>query len=141
LILLDTNVLSELMRPLVNAAVSNWVNRLPHKDLFISSITRAEIERGLNMLPAGKKRALYRSCADSTFQQFEGRCLPFEELAAIQFGVLSAARQHAGRPIGTEDAQIAAIALTHRTKLATRNIRDFQSIDGLELINPWELTG
>jgi hypothetical protein len=138
LILLDTNILSELMRPIIDPAVNEWINRFTDNDLFISSITRAEIERGLNLLPTGRKRNAYRTCADKTFLQFKGRCLPFEESAAIRFGTLQAARQRAGRPISTEDAQIASIALVHGMSIATRNTRDFQSIEGLKLINPWD---
>jgi predicted nucleic acid-binding protein len=138
LILLDTNILSELMRPIIDPAVNEWINRFTDNDLFISSITRAEIERGLNLLPTGRKRNAYRACADKTFLQFKGRCLPFEESAAIRFGTLQAARQRAGRPISTEDAQIASIALVHGMSIATRNTRDFQSIEGLKLINPWD---
>jgi predicted nucleic acid-binding protein len=138
LILLDTNVLSELMRPIIDPAVNNWINRLTGNDLFISSITRAEIERGLNLLPAGRKRNVYRTCADQTFLQFKGRCLPFEESAAIRFGTVHAMRQRAGRPISTEDAQIASIALVHGMSIATRNIKDFKYIDGLDKINPWD---
>jgi len=129
------------MRPVMASRVGDWINRFSQKDLFISAITRAEIERGLNLLPPGKKRSAYLACADATFQQFKGRCLPFEEMAAVLFGALSAARQRAGRPISTEDAQIAAIALVHDMKLATRNTRDFQNIEGLNLINPWEYAG
>jgi len=135
--LLDTNVLSELMRPTIDSAVNELINRFTGNDLFISSITRAEIERGLNLLPTGRKQNVYRACADETFLQFKGRCLPFEESAAIRFGTIHAMRQRAGRPISTEDAQIASIALVHGMSIATRNIKDFKYIESLNVINPW----
>lgn len=138
MIVLDTNILSELLRPRPDRAVSGWINRLSVGDLFITAITRAETERGLNLLPKGRKRANYRACADATFDLFKDRCLPFEESAAVQFGIIQTRRQRAGRPISTEDAQIASIVVVHGMSLATRNTRDFQLIDQLELINPWE---
>jgi predicted nucleic acid-binding protein len=138
LIVLDTNVLSELMRPQVDPAIGDWINRFSQGDLFITAITRAEIERGLTLLPRGKRQSNYRRCADATYKQFKGRCLPFEESAAVQFGLVQAARQRAGRPISTEDAQIASIVLVHGMSLATRNTRDFRLIENLKLINPWD---
>jgi len=137
-IVLHTHVLSEMMRPKVNLSVNDWLNRYKQSDLFITAITRAEVERGLNLLPKGQKRNNYQECAEATFMQFKGRCLPFEESAAVQFGVVQAVRQRAGRPISTEDAQIASIVLIHGMNLATRNTRDFQLIENLKLINPWE---
>ena len=138
MIVLDTNVLSELMRPQVDPAIGDWINRFSQGDLFITAITRAEIERGLNLLPRGKRQSNYRRCADATYKQVKGRCLPFEESAAVQFGLVQAGRQRAGRPISTEDAQIASIVLVHGMSLATRNTRDFRLIENLKLINPWD---
>jgi predicted nucleic acid-binding protein len=137
LIVLDTNVISELMRSRVAPAVEAWVNHFCLADLFISAVTRAEVERGVNLVPRGANRNTYRTLADRTFALFKGRCLPFEETAAIYFGKVQARRQRAGRPISTEDAQIASIALSHGMKVATRNTRDFQGIDGLEVVNPF----
>ena len=138
MIILDTNVLSELMRPGGETKVREWMDTLKLGDLFITAITRAEIERGLNLLPTGKRHDPYRLCADAMFQLFWGRCLSFGEDAAVLFGKVQAERQLAGRPITTEDAQIASIALTHDMAVATRNTRDFQRIERLELINPWD---
>lgn len=137
MIVLDTNVISELMRSRVAPAVEAWVNHFCLADLFISAVTRAEVERGVNLVPRGANRNTYRTLADRTFALFKGRCLPFEETAAIYFGKVQARRQRAGRPISTEDAQIASIALSHGMKVATRNTRDFQGIDGLEVVNPF----
>ena len=138
MIVLDTNVISELMRSRIAPAVEAWVNHFCLADMYITAITRAEVERGVNLMPRGANRNTYRALADRTFALFKGRCLPFEETAAIYFGKVQARRQRAGRPIATEDAQIASIALTHGMKVATRNTRDFKGIDGLEVINPWE---
>ena len=141
MILLDTNVLSELMRAAPDVAVIDWIDSQAAADLHISVITIMEIERGLNLLPKGKRRSDIRTEAEAAVHDFEGRCLPFEKTAAIQCGRLAAARQLAGRQISIGDAQIASIALIHDMRLATRNTRDFHSIDGLKLVNPWKLAG
>ena len=137
MIMLDTNVVSELMRPQSSRTVTRWIDQIAVGDLFINAVVRAEIERGLRLMPRGKRQAINIELAARLFSLFEGRCLPFEESAAVVFGQLSAHRMRAGRPISVEDALIAAIALVHGMKLATRNSRDFAHIDGLELINPW----
>jgi predicted nucleic acid-binding protein len=139
MILLDTNVLSELMRVEVSKQVIAWLDLQIASNLFISAITRAEIELGLCLLPNGKRKDQLMQAASQMFNEFNGRCLPFDESSAIQYARLVANRQKSGRPVNVEDAQISAIALTHGMKLATRNTRDFKSIEGLELINPWNL--
>jgi len=138
-ILLDTNILSELMRVDVSKRVITWLDLQAASSLFICAITRAEIELGLCLLPGGKRKDQLTLAALEMFDEFAGRCLPFEENSAIQYARLVALRQKSGRPISVEDAQISAIALTHGMKLATRNIRDFTSIEGLELLNPWNI--
>ena len=125
------------MRVEAEPRVLAWLDGHPASDQFISAVTRGEIERGLNLMPAGKRRAARTVVAAGIFESFEDRCLAFEAGAAVVFGLISARRIRSGRPISTEDAQIAAIALVHRMKLATRNSRDFEGIDGLELVNPW----
>jgi predicted nucleic acid-binding protein len=139
MILLDTNVLSELMRVEVSKQVIAWLDLQIASNLFISAITRAEIELGLCLLPNGKRKDQLKQAASQMFNEFNGRCLPFDESSAIPYAQLVAHRQKTGRPVNVEDAQISAIALTHGMKLATRNTRDFKSIEGLELINPWNL--
>ena len=141
MILLDTNILSELMRAAPHDAVIDWIDSQAAADLHISVITVMEIERGLNLLPKGKRRSDIRIEAEAAVHDFEGRCLPFEKTAAIQCGRLAAARQLAGRQISFGDAQIASIALVHDMNLATRNTRDFHSIEGLKLVNPWKSAG
>jgi len=138
-ILLDTNILSELMRVNVSKRVIAWLDLQAPSNLFICAITRAEIELGLCLLPDGKRKDQLTQAALEMFDDFAGRCLPFEESSAIQYARLVAHRQKSGRPISVEDAQISAIALTHGMKLATRNTRDFTSIKELELVNPWNV--
>ena len=137
MILLDTNILSELMRIDVSKRVIAWLDQQIASDLFICAIVRAEIELGFNLLPEGKRKDQLKQAAGQMFDEFAGRCLPFEENSAIKYAQLVAYRRKSGHPISVEDAQISAIALTHGMKLATRNSRDFTSIEELELINPW----
>lgn len=138
-ILLDTNVLSELMRPAPAVEVLAWFKR--HQDIAfqVSAITCAEILLGIALLPGGKRRDRLAASAGQMFaEDFAGRTLAFDERCAADYALLVAARTRMGRAISTEDAQIAAIALTHRLPLATRNTKDFQDIDGLGVINPWD---
>lgn len=138
MILLDTNVLSEFMRPQPSAAVVAWLDAQSADSVWISAISRAEIELGLALMPAGQRQTALTQAAQAMFDQdFAGRCLPFDERAALHYGALVAQRTRMGRPISTEDTQIAAIALAHHLTLATRNEPDFEGIDGLAVVNPW----
>ncbi len=138
MILLDTNVLSEFMRPQPCEAVTAWLDRLPAEQVWISAISCAEIMLGLALMPASKHQAALAQAAQAMFEEdFAGRCLPFDERAARHYAVIVAQRTRAGRPISTEDAQISAIALAHDLTLATRNVSDFEGIEGLKIINPW----
>lgn len=137
MILLDTNILSELMRRTPNPAVVAWVDAQPRYRLFISAVTRAEIELGVALLPEGRRKAGLRGAAARMFGDFADRCLPFDEAAAVRYGELVAARAAFGRPISVEDAQIAAIALNGGLTLATRNGADFAGIDGLTIVAPF----
>lgn len=138
--LLDTNVLSELMRPQPDARVLAWFERQQGAVFAVSVITRAEILLGIALLPAGRRRDDLANAAERMFQEdFGGRCLPFDERAADEYAAVVAARTRSGQPVSTEDAQIAAIALTHDLLLLTRNTRDFARIAGLDLINPWDV--
>jgi predicted nucleic acid-binding protein len=139
MILLDTNVLSELMKTKPDEGVIAWVDRQPTTTLFISAITRAEIELGMALLPEGRRQQAIREAARRMFDAFSGRLLVFGDMAAIEYGQLVAHRTRSGRPITVEDAQIAAIALVHGLKVATRNVRDFEDIAGLVVVNPWQL--
>lgn len=137
MILLDTNVLSELMKPAPEADVVRWVDEHLVETIYISAITRAEIELGIALLPDGQRKQQISDAAQQMFAQFTGRCLVFGETAAVQYGQLVAARTRNGRPITVEDAQIAAIALAGGLRLATRNEKDFADIPGLVVVNPW----
>ena len=137
MILLDTNVLSELMKPTPEAGVVRWVDDQLVDTLYISAITRAEVELGIALLPEGRRKQQIADAAQQMFVQLSGRCLVFGETAAVHYGQLVAARMRNGRPITVEDAQIAAIALAGGLRLATRNEKDFADIPGLVLVNPW----
>lgn len=138
MILLDTNVISELMRPVPDPNVVSWLDRQPEWDLWISAITVAEIRLGLALLPAGKKKKVLLDIAEQMFlEDFQDRCLPFDYQAAAAYAVIVSERNKKGRPISVEDAQIAAIARTADLVLATRNSRDFVDIEGLALVDPW----
>lgn len=137
MLVLDTNVLSELMRPQPNEDVVEWFSLHPGIRLFTTTITEAELLYGLALLPAGdrKKRLL------STFRQmmeedFSGRVLPFDRAAASVYASIVAARRLSGRPISQFDAQIAAIARSRDASVVTRNARDFADC-GIEVVNPW----
>ena len=139
-ILLDTNVLSELMRSQPEQAVMDWFEKRACDVFYVSAITQAEIILGISLLPAGKRRDALAAAADAMFtQDFAGRCLSFDANAAVNYGAVVSARRRAGIAISTEDAQIAAIAIANGYPLATRNIKDFQQINDLILYNPWQL--
>jgi toxin FitB len=140
MILLDTNVLSELMKPAPEINVVRWVDGQMVETVYISAITRAEIELGIALLPDGQRKQQIAAAARRMFAQFSGRCLAFGETAAIQYGQLVAARTRNGRPITVEDAQIASVALAGGLRLATRNEKDFADIPGLVVVNPWMLS-
>nr|WP_276611688.1 type II toxin-antitoxin system VapC family toxin [Thiorhodococcus mannitoliphagus] len=136
--MLDTNILSELMRPAPAPNVIAWLDRLPADRVWSCAIVRAEIELGVARLSDGQRKRGLLMAARAMFEEdFADRCLPFDESAAIRYAAIVDSRLRHGRPISVEDAQIAAIALTHRLTLATRNGRDFASIDGLDVVNPW----
>lgn len=141
MILLDTNILSELMRPTPEAAVEQWLAGQPAASVFISAITEAELRYGVALMPSGKRRsALAVEIENMLGEDFSGRILPFDSPAAVAFAEIAAERRQAGRPISQADAQIAAIARSRGAALATRNVPDFEGC-GVEIINPWTRTG
>jgi predicted nucleic acid-binding protein len=138
MILLDTNVLSEIMRPMPDTEVVAWLDAQPSDQVWVCAVTRAEIELGIALLPDGQRKLRLQMAARGMFaEDFAGRCLPFDEEAAITYAAIVASRTRLGRPISVEDAQMAAIALTHGLCLATRNEQDFAAIEGLSVVNPW----
>lgn len=141
MILLDTNVVSELMRVPRDITVDCWFTVQDRLELSVCSVTVAEIERGINRLPSGKRRDGLRTRFDTLVSLgFSTPILPFDNTSARAFGILAANREKAGFNTNALDLMIAAIALTHNAKLATRNTRDFEGC-GIELINPWQETG
>jgi predicted nucleic acid-binding protein len=137
MIILDTNVLSELMRPKSSPRVAAWVAKQPATDVFTTSITEAEIFYGIELLSKGKRREGLLAAAEAMFaEDLAGRVLGFEGDAARVFSRLAAHRRALGRPISHADAQIAAIARVRSAKLATRNIEDFEDC-GIDVVDPW----
>jgi toxin FitB len=136
---LDTNVLSELMHPKGLRTVKNWVATQPRENLFITSITQAEILYGIAILPDGKRRETLRKSAQTMFiQEFIGQILSFESKAAEYLAEIMAIRRKIGNPISQPDAQIAAICLANNAAIATRNINAFADCK-ITIINPWAL--
>jgi len=137
-IILDTNVLSELMRAQPDPMVLSWFSGQTDTQFYTTAITKAEILLGIALLPAGKRRDMLADAAEKMFQEdFSGNCLPFDESCTVLYAAVVANRRRSGFSMTTEDAQIAAIALSHNLPLATRNTKDFLHIDGLMLYNPW----
>ena len=137
MIIVDTNVLSEVMKVSPSPRVVEWWNSHPETELYLSSITQAEILAEIELLPKGKRRAATAQAAEAMFQEdFADRILPFDGEAAREFARIIAARRKVGRPISQADAQIAAIARNYGAVLATRNTGDFEHC-GVKLVNPW----
>jgi len=137
-IVLDTNVLSELIKPAPMRAVTDWVASHSAISIYTTSITQAEILHGIMLMPSGKRRSSIEAAVEAMFSQdFGGRVLPFGSDAAHHYARIAATRRRAGHPISHFDAQIAAIARATGSALATRNIRDFQGC-GVKLIDPWQ---
>ena len=137
MIILDTNVISEAMKRTPAPQVLRWLSGRSASDLFLTTITQAEILYGVELLAKGRRRADLETAITSMFEQdFAGRILPFDGDAANEFAKIAAARRVLGRPIAQWNAQIAAIARSRGASLATRNTRDFERC-GVTLINPW----
>ena len=135
--MLDTNVVSELMKPEPSTAVLVWVGSRDRLELHTTSVTQAEILDGVLQLPAGRRRRAVEGAAEAMFQEdFAGRILPFNSRAARPYADLVAERRRRGRPISQFDAQIAAIARVAGATLATRNGKDFEYC-GIRVLNPW----
>lgn len=138
-ILLDTNVISELMRPVPEPRVMRWFSARPEAAFYTSAVTKAEVLLRIALLPAGKRRDTLATAAEAMFShEFAGRCLPFEEGCAASYASVVAGLRAGGRGVTVEDALIAAIAIAHGCSLATRNTKDFDAIGGLSLCNPWQ---
>jgi len=138
MILLDTNIISEMMKAAPSVQVLKWMNQQKSVQLAISTITIAEIEYGINVLPDGKRRRyLEKAFSQTVNESFKHRIFSFDESAAVLYGKWMGKRKNSGRPASLLDGQIAAVALANKMTLATRNIRDFEN-SGLKLVNPFE---
>ncbi|MEO0678794.1 MAG: type II toxin-antitoxin system VapC family toxin [Pseudomonadota bacterium] len=139
MILLDTNVISELLRPAPEPRVEAWLAAQDGAGVFLSAVSAAELRFGAALLPSGRRReALMAALHAIPREDFAGRLLPFDDAAAEAYAEIAAARRAAGRPISAFDAQIAAIARAQGAAVATRNARDFEGC-GIEVIDPWML--
>lgn len=137
--LLDTNLLSEMMKPVPFQPVVVWLAAQPPEALFTTAVSQAELLYGVQSLPRGRRRTQLEEQVEKMLAiDFEGRILPFDEPAARAFATISSGRKRAGRPMSPFDTLIAAIALSHGADLATRNTKDFEGC-GVRLINPWDL--
>lgn len=137
MVLLDTNVISELMKTQANPKVQSWLDGFMLHHVFTSSVSKAEIQFGIAILPNGKKKRQLIDSAEKIFDLFDDRILPFDTKSASIYAGIKSERKKTGHPISYADAQIAAITLQHRLQLSTRNIPDFRDIEGLRLTNPW----
>jgi predicted nucleic acid-binding protein len=137
MILVDTNVVSELMRAVPAPAVLSWFDEQEAGELYFSAVGEAELRTGAAILPEGKRRDRLIAEVDAMIaEDFTGRVLPFDSVAAKAYAAIAASRRAAGRPITQADCQIAAIARAAGAALATRNVRDFQGC-GIEVVDPW----
>jgi len=137
MIVLDTNVLSEAMKPAPDPAVARWMMRERGGDLFMTAVSEAEVSDGIAILPDGRRKRDLQTAAHSILALFAGRILPFDSSAAREFARIVADRRRLGRPIDSFDAQIAAIARARNMSLATRDTQDFADA-GVPLIDPWQ---
>lgn len=138
-IVIDTNVLSELAKPAAEPAVVAWANAQPIEDLYTTAVTEAEMLFGLACMPAGRRQQRLRRAIETAFSALlAGHVLSFDRTAARAYGDLAAERRRLGRLVDSADLQIAAIARARgASAIATRNTRDFEGC-GTPLINPWQ---
>ena len=137
MIILDTNVLSELWRPRPSTGALAWLRSQPSDALFTTAINEAEILYGIELLAPGRRRRELESLARAIFgQDFMGRVLPFDSAAAREYAQIAAARRRAGRPMPEADAQIAAIGRSRGASIATRDMADFADC-GVRVLSPW----
>lgn len=137
MIVLDTNVISALMRREPEPQVVRWLDGLPPESVWTTSVTVFEVRFGLEILAAGRRRRLLEEAFSRALEMdFEGRVLSFDHAAAEAAGRIAAERRREGRPVEIRDLEIAGIATARKATLATRNIRHFEEL-GLTLVDPW----
>lgn len=141
MIVLDTNVISELTRQTPDPGVLSWLDSQTASEVATTAVTAAELWYGVARLPAGhRNRELTAAIRGLLTEDFHGRVLPFDERASVRYADIVSSREQIGRPIGVADAEIAAICRDLGATLATCNIADFEET-GIELINPWNQAG
>jgi len=136
-IVLDTNVVSEAMRPEPNPGVVGWLNGQAAETLFLSSVTLAELLFGIGALPSGAKKDRRARALDRLLALFPGRVLPFDQDAARRYAEMAVIARALGRPLPTAEGYLAATAAARGFAVATRNIQHFGDT-GVELIDPWQ---
>lgn len=136
MILLDTNVISAVMRPQRNERAVAWLDRQSTMLLWTSSITLLELRSGLLLMPEGRRRKGLSETLEAFLSAINYRVLPFDAEAAESAGYISATRIAGGRNVSFHDTQVAGIALARKAMLATRNIKDFEDLD-IPLVDPW----
>jgi len=137
MIVLDTNIISELLRPAPNKQVEAWLSAQDGENVYFTTVGEAELKYGLALLPAGKRRnALSKAVEEILNEDFQDRILAFDRAAARAYAVMAAALRAAGRSISQFDCQIAAITRANEAVLATRTTADFEGC-GIRLIDPW----
>lgn len=137
MIILDTNVISEVFTPAPNRKVMDWLQQQDEGVLFTTSITRGELLFGVQILPRGRRRdTLYAGLLRIFQTRFYGRILPYDEAAADAHAEIAARRRALGKPSSQSDLMIAGIARAQSATLATRNVSDFENCD-ISLIDPW----
>ena len=138
MIILDTNIISEMMKKSPNLNVISWMDKQDATQLYITSVSIAEIAYGINVLPEGNRRPLLEDSFYKALEAaFKHRVLSFDEAAAHLYGKMMGHRKLLGRPLSMPDGQIAAIALMNNFSIATRNIKDFVDCE-VSLINPFD---
>lgn len=136
--LLDTNILSELVKPQPNAGVVDWILENPEPLCFISVVTLSELQFGVERMPASSRQAQIKSWLNHDLRaRFAGRIMNIEERIAMQCGTFRAIRQNLGIPLAIADGLIAASAMMHNLAVVTRNTKDFEHLD-IQLINPFQ---
>ena len=135
--LVDTNVVSELVKPSLDANVARWFNETPEEEIWLSVMTFAEVRFGIEAMASGRKRSLLLAWLENELPaRFDGRIISVGAVVADTCGSLMARAQKVGRPIETADGLFAATAAAHSMALVTRNTGDFESL-GIPLVNPW----
>lgn len=137
MIILDTNVFSEMLKPVPSTRVFHWLAAQESQDVFLTAITLAELFQGVEMMPSGRRRTDLHDAIELTLNaDYAGRVLAFDDLAARPYAKILAGRKALGRPISQSDGMIAAIARARGFVVATRNLSDFEHC-GIRVVSPW----